>query len=177
MQFLWRCASTSKAVSSTPKCEEGHRAFFCRFCGGAPQLQKRCYSVSKMMQKGTGPVFVIFVAVSLNFKRVLLCSKNDAEGPGLFSQAQRRPCRRVSPAGRDHSARNGEEVEVLRGSLPRQWGLVLPRFGHKWILEPALLSQKITNAPISFVKARATVTLCPPRRSERWTAACAPWGS
>ena len=30
----------------------------------------------------------------------------------------------------------------------------------KWILEPASLSQKVTNAPMSFVKARATVTLC-----------------
>ena len=28
------------------------------------------------------------------------------------------------------------------------------------ILEPASLSQKVTNAPMSFVKARATVTLC-----------------
>ena len=78
---------------------------------------------------------------------------------------------------------DGEEVEVLRGSLhgvvrvlqaaqlhlrlqetvllPRRadGGHVLPRVG-KWILEPASLSQKVTNAPMSFVKARATVTLC-----------------
>ena len=32
--------------------------------------------------------------------------------------------------------------------------------GAAWILEPASLSQKVTNAPMSFVKARATVTLC-----------------
>ena len=35
-----------------------------------------------------------------------------------------------------------------------------PELASKWILEPASLSQKVTNAPISFVKARSTVTLC-----------------
>ena len=35
-----------------------------------------------------------------------------------------------------------------------------PALASKWILEPASLSQKVTNAPMSFVKARATVTLC-----------------
>ena len=76
---------------------------------------------------------------------------------------------------------DGEEVEVLRGSLHGvvwvlqaaqlrlrlQEAVLLPRRadgGHglasKWILEPASLSQKVTNAPMSFVKARATVTLC-----------------
>ena len=35
-----------------------------------------------------------------------------------------------------------------------------PGLASKWILEPASLSQKVTNAPMSFVKARATVTLC-----------------
>ena len=38
---------------------------------------------------------------------------------------------------------------------PRPAGLA-----SRWILEPASLFQKVTNAPISFVKARATVTLC-----------------
>ena len=71
---------------------------------------------------------------------------------------------------------DGEEVEVLRGSLH---GVVrvlqaalpsclaapmgatsCPGLASKWILEPASLSQKVTNAPMSFVKARATVTLC-----------------
>ena len=72
---------------------------------------------------------------------------------------------------------DGEEVEVLRGSLhgcegtagcpaasetpggcPPAW----PRRGHRvgQQVEPASLSQKVTNAPMSFVKARATVTLC-----------------
>ena len=75
---------------------------------------------------------------------------------------------------------DGEEVEVLRGSLHGvvrvlqaaqlhlqiQEAVLLPgrADGHvlpsKWILEPASLSQKVTHAPISFVKARATVTLC-----------------
>ena len=76
---------------------------------------------------------------------------------------------------------DGEEVEVLRGSLHGvvrvlqaaqlhlrlQEAVLLPGRadgGHvlasKWILEPASLSQKVTNAPMSFVKARATVTLC-----------------
>ena len=76
-----------------------------------------------------------------------------------------------------------EEMEVLRSSLHRivrvlqaaqlhlrfQEAVLLPgRAGatscpglaSKWILEPASLSQKVTNAPMSFVKARATVTLC-----------------
>ena len=81
------------------------------------------------------------------------------------------------------SREDGEEVEVLRGSLHgvvrvlqaaqlhlrfqeavllpcrADGGHVLPRVG-QWILEPASLSQKVTNAPMSFVKARATVTLC-----------------
>ena len=35
-----------------------------------------------------------------------------------------------------------------------------PGLASKWILEPASLSQKVTNTPMSFVKARATVTLC-----------------
>ena len=35
-----------------------------------------------------------------------------------------------------------------------------PELASKWILEPASLSQKVTNAPMSFVKARAAVTLC-----------------
>ena len=35
-----------------------------------------------------------------------------------------------------------------------------PGLASRWILEPASLSQKVTNAPMSFVKARATVTLC-----------------
>ena len=65
---------------------------------------------------------------------------------------------------------DGEEVEVLRGSLH---GVVrvlqaaqlhgatsCPGLASKWILEPASLPQKVTNAPMSFVKARATVTLC-----------------
>ena len=76
--------------------------------------------------------------------------------------------------------KDGEEVEVLRGSLhgvvwvlqaaqlhlrlqeavllPRRadGGHVLPRVGQQ--VDP--LSQKVTNAPMSFVKARATVTLC-----------------
>ena len=79
---------------------------------------------------------------------------------------------------------DGEEVEVLRGSLhgvvwvlqaaqlrlrlqeavllPRRadGGHACPGLASKWILEPASLSQKVTNAPMSFVKARATVTLC-----------------
>ena len=73
-----------------------------------------------------------------------------------------------------------KEMEVLRGSLHRvvrvlqaaqlhlrlqetvflpgrtDGGHILPRVGQ----EPASLSQKVTNAPMSFVKARATVTLC-----------------
>ena len=79
---------------------------------------------------------------------------------------------------------DGEEVEVLRGSLHGVGGycrlpscicdsrrlsscLAAPMgatscdgLASKWILEPASLSQKVTNAPMSFVKARATVTLC-----------------
>ena len=77
---------------------------------------------------------------------------------------------------------DGEKVEVLRGSLhgvvrvlqAAQLHLRLqeaclaapmgatscPGLASKWILEPASLSQKVTNAPMSFVKARATVTLC-----------------
>ena len=65
--------------------------------------------------------------------------------------------------------KDGEEVEVLRGSLHGvvrvlqaaqlhlrlQEAGVLPQVG-KWILEPASLTQKV----MSFVKARATVTLC-----------------
>ena len=69
-------------------------------------------------------------------------------------------------------------MEVLRGSLHRvvrvlqtaqlrlrlQETVFLPGRGHvlasRWIVEPASLSQKVTNAPVSFVKARATVTLC-----------------
>ena len=77
-----------------------------------------------------------------------------------------------------------EEVEVLRGSLhgvvrglqAAQLHLRLrrlssclaapmgatswPGLATSWILEPASLSQKVTNAPMSFVKARGTVTLC-----------------
>ena len=62
--------------------------------------------------------------------------------------------------------KDGEEVEVLRGSLHRivrvlqAAQLHLRGLASKWILEPASLSQKVTNAPMSFVKARATVTLC-----------------
>ena len=83
-----------------------------------------------------------------------------------------------------------EEVEVLRGVpqaaqlhlqllLPRcaDGGHILPRLASKWILEPASLSQKVTHAPMSFVKARATVTLCSATPFGSWTAACAPWGS
>ena len=75
---------------------------------------------------------------------------------------------------------DGEEVEVLRGSLHGvvrvlqaaqlhlrfQEAVLLPRradgggLASKWILEPASLFEKVTNAPMSFVKARATVTLC-----------------
>ena len=65
---------------------------------------------------------------------------------------------------------DGEEVEVLRGSLhgvvrvlqAAQLHLRLQEAvrGHvlasKWILEPASLSQKVTNAPMSFVKGSAT---------------------
>ena len=77
-----------------------------------------------------------------------------------------------------------EEVEVLRGSfrgvvwvlqaaqlhLRLQEAVLLPGraegatscagLASKWILEPASLSQKVTNAPMSFVKVRATVMLC-----------------
>ena len=35
------------------------RACFCHLCGGAPQLQKRCHSASKMMQSDTGPFFLV----------------------------------------------------------------------------------------------------------------------
>ena len=80
--------------------------------------------------------------------------------------------------------KNREEVEVLRGSLHRvvrvlqaaQLHLRLqetvsclaapigatscPGLASRWILDPASLSQKVTNAPMSFVKARAAVTLC-----------------
>ena len=66
--------------------------------------------------------------------------------------------------------KDGEEVEVLRGSLVRvlqaaqlhlrlQEAVLLPGRA-EWSLEPASLSQKVTNPPMSFVKARATVTLC-----------------
>ena len=74
-------------------------------------------------------------------------------------------------------------MEVLRGSLHRvarvlqaaQLHLRLqessclaapmgatscPGLASRCILEAASLSQKVTNAPMSFVKARATVTLC-----------------
>ena len=76
----------------------------------------------------------------------------------------------------------GEKVEVLRSSLhgvvrvlqaaqlhlrlqeavllPGRGATFCPEWASKWILEPASLSQKVTNAPMSFVKARATVTLC-----------------
>ena len=78
---------------------------------------------------------------------------------------------------------DGEEVEVLRGSLhgvvrvlqaaqlhlrfqeavllPRRadGGHVLPRVGQQVDLG-ARVVVKVTNAPMSFVKARATVTLC-----------------
>ena len=44
----------SKAVPLCIKNEaEWHRAFFCHFCGGVPQLQKRCHAASKMMQRDT----------------------------------------------------------------------------------------------------------------------------
>ena len=42
-----------------------------------------------------------------------------------------------------------------------------------WSLSP--LSQKVTNAPMSFVKARATVTLCSATPGGTVAAACAPW--
>ena len=74
-----------------------------------------------------------------------------------------------------------EEVEVLRGSLHRvvrvlqlhlrlqetvflpgrsDGGHVLPRVGQQVDLRARVVVPKITNAPMSFVKARATVTLC-----------------
>ena len=53
-----------------------------------------------------------------------------------------------------------EEVEVLQGLAAPMGATSCPGLASKWILEPASLSQKVTNAPISFVKARATVTLC-----------------
>ena len=73
-----------------------------------------------------------------------------------------------------------EEVEVLRGSLHRVVRVQLHLHSRRlssclaapmgatschglasrWIFEPTSLSQKVTNAPMSFVKARATVTLC-----------------
>ena len=58
---------------------------------------------------------------------------------------------------------DGEDVEVLRGSLHGVVKVLQAAQLHlrsEWILEPPSLSQKVTNAPMSFVKARATVTLC-----------------
>ena len=51
-----------------------------------------------------------------------------------------------------------QEAVLLPGRA--DGGHVLPRVGQQWILEPASLSQKVTNAPMSFAKARTTVTLC-----------------
>ena len=51
------------------------------FWAGAPQLQKRCHSAQKMVKRGTGPFFVIFVAHS---KAVPLCIKNEAEWHRAF---------------------------------------------------------------------------------------------
>ena len=50
--------------------EEGHRAFFCHLCG---------HSASKMMQSGTGPFFVIFVALPP------VAKKTAVKGSGFFA--------------------------------------------------------------------------------------------
>ena len=64
-----------------------------------------------------------------------------------------------------------EEVEVLRGSLHRvlqtaqlrlrlQETVFLPGRGHALPRVGQQVDLRVTNAPMSFVKARATVTLC-----------------
>ena len=49
-----------------------------------------------------------------------------------------------------------QEAVLLSGRATSCSGLA-----SKWILEPASLSQKVTNAPMSFVKARALCSATP----------------
>ena len=56
--------------------------------------------------------------------------------------------------------KDGEEVEVLQGSLHGVVWVLQAAQLHLRLQEPASLSQKVTNAPMSFVKARATSSGC-----------------
>ena len=51
-----------------------------------------------------------------------------------------------------------QEAVLLSGCA--DGGHVLPRVGQQVDLGARVVVQKVTNAPMSFVKARATVTLC-----------------
>ena len=157
----------------------GHRAFFCRFCGGAPQLQKRCPSASKMMQRDTGMNRSVIVpsrpegepgkiarAGADTTQRHLGHALGGKAGNEAVAQGGPRgrcrccaPCRRRCPRGRRGSGSAPRlpswgcegtagcpAASETPGGCPPAWPRrSCPGLASKWILEPASLSQKVSE--------------------------------